>query len=228
MPLNKSNGNMYDWISHTHAHMGGKCSHECSYCYIQDMVKHYPVMREKYSGDLHLIEKEFLVNYGEGKTIFIENCNDLFACHVPLSFIGAVLSHCKKYPNNTYVFQTKNPGRYKTWQNAMPEDSMLGCTIETNRDIPNVSSAPPPWQRMVCMKELKARKFVTIEPVLDFDVAVLAEWMKDIEPEFVNLGADSKNHGLDEPTIAKVLELTDALASLGVDLREKRNLARLK
>ena len=31
----------------------------------------------KYKGPLRLIEKELAVNYGTGKTIFIEHCNDL-------------------------------------------------------------------------------------------------------------------------------------------------------
>lgn len=32
MSLKKSKGNMYDWVSHTHSHLSGKCGHQCGYC----------------------------------------------------------------------------------------------------------------------------------------------------------------------------------------------------
>jgi hypothetical protein len=28
--LKKSVGNMYEWVTHVHAHLGGKCGHECA------------------------------------------------------------------------------------------------------------------------------------------------------------------------------------------------------
>jgi len=73
----------------------------------------------------------------------------------------------------------------------------------------------------------RERKFVTIEPVLDFDVDDLAAWIGFIKPEFLNLGADSKGHGLTEPTVEKVHALVDKLKEYGIELREKHNLERL-
>jgi len=222
MSLKKSVGNMYSWVTHTHSHLGGQCPHKCVYCY----VKSFPFKPAKYQGELRLIEKELLVNYGEGKTIFIENCNDLFAPAVPLFFIKKIFEHCCQYPRNTYVFQTKNPARYLTMDTLFPKDSIFGCTIETNRPMA-VSKAPTPLSRMHAMEELKTRKFITIEPVLDFDVDILAAWVDRIRPEFLNLGADSKGHGLPEPTIEKIVAFTEKLKKYGIELREKHNLQRL-
>lgn len=81
---------------------------------------------------------------------------------------------------------------------------------------------------MLAMEKLKARKFVTIEPVLDFDVDIIAEWIDRIRPEFLNLGADSKSRNLPEPTVDKIMRLVSKLAEYGIDLREKHNLLRLK
>jgi hypothetical protein len=78
------------------------------------------------------------------------------------------------------------------------------------------------------MKELHGRKFVTIEPIMDFDVDILTQWVDDIKPEFVNIGADSKNHNLPEPSWDKVDELIGNLKTLGIEIREKSNLDRLK
>ena len=69
MPLNKSKGNMYKFVSHTHSHLGGECPHKCIYCYVDSFRHRVP----KYQGELRLIEKELEVNYGKGKAIFIEH-----------------------------------------------------------------------------------------------------------------------------------------------------------
>jgi hypothetical protein len=215
---------MYPLVSHTHSHLGGACPHQCVYCY----VKSFPFRLEKYQGPLRLIEKELFVNYGSGKTIFIENCNDMMAKDVPQSFINQIIVHCLKFPGNTYVFQTKNPERYLAMDSLFPEGSILGTTIESNRWFTVMGNAPSPIDRMLAMERLPGRKFITIEPVMDFDVDCLASWIDRIRPEFLNLGADSKGHNLPEPSIEKIVALTEKLREYGIELREKHNLARLK
>ncbi len=229
MSLKKSEGHMYPWVTHTHSHLGGECPHKCRYCYVDNPRFGRPA---RYQGELRLIEDEFKVKYrtrdNAAMTIFIENCNDMFAEQVPREFILAILDHCREWPANTYVLQTKNPARFAEFMDSMPVSTILGTTIETNRDMAGISNAPHPQERMKAMVNLQGRKFVTIEPVLDFDVDILAEWIASINPEFLNLGADSKNHNLPEPSVEKILELTERLRSYGIELREKHNLDRLK
>lgn len=230
MPLKESTGNMYPWVSHTHCHLGGQCPHRCVYCYVDHPRWGRPA---RYQGELRLIEAEFKVKYGSGKTIFVENCNDLFAAEVPHSDIQRVLGHCKEWPDNTYVLQSKNPGRIMSYVPELPPNVVVGATIETNRDMQGISAAPAPTVRMLAMEDFRLRfpgikRFVTIEPVLDFDTEILAAWIDRIRPDFLNLGADSKNHHLPEPTVAKILELAAKLHAYGIELREKHNLKRLK
>ncbi|OPY03496.1 MAG: hypothetical protein A4E60_00161 [Syntrophorhabdus sp. PtaB.Bin047] len=226
MPLKKSQGNMYPWVTHTHSHLGGECPHKCSYCYVDNpRFGRHP----RYTGPLRLIENEFKIKYGSGKVIFEENCNDLFAKLMPQEFINRVVHHCLKWPDNEYVWQTKNPARYLTMDALMPGNSIFGCTIETNRDIPpEISLAPHPTERFEAMKALQAHKFITVEPIMDFDVLKFAAWINDVKPDFVNIGADSKGHGLPEPPIEKVMELIRWLTDLGIEVREKHNLERLR
>lgn len=228
--LKESKGNMYPWVTHTHTHLGGECTHKCTYCYVENPRWGRPA---RYQGDLRLIGKEFSVNYGTGKTIFIENCNDLFANDVPHNFIIQILDHCKKYPDNTYVLQSKNPGRMISCIPLFPEKVIVGATIETNRGLGLISAAPAPAVRMTAMEYFRMKfpgikRFVTIEPVLDFDVDIFASWIDRMRPDFLNLGADSKGHGLPEPTFEKILALTEKLKEYGIELREKHNLGRLK
>ena len=233
MPLKKSKGNMlYPWVTHTHTHLGGEYPHKCVYCYVDNPRFGRP---ERYAGPLRLIEDEFKVNYGEGKTIFIEHMNDLFAADMPREFINRIIGHCCEWPDNTFVFQTKNPRAYLKFVALFPRCRpccIFGTTIETNRIIPNISHAPTTFDRMDAMVELRGehpsfRRFVTIEPVLDFDVDILAGWIAAINPEFLNLGADSKNRNLPEPTVEKIMALVARLHEYGIELREKRNLDRL-
>jgi protein gp37 len=216
---------MYSWVTHTHSHLGGECPHKCVYCYVDNPRFGRP---KKYQGTIRLIENELQVKYGKGKTIFIENCNDLFAESVTEEFICRILDHTREFPENTYVFQSKNPERMRNFHFNLPDKFLAGTTIETNRIIPNISLAPITWERALPMIGWKARKFVTIEPIMDFDVDILAYWIARIDPEFVCIGADSKRYGLPEPPIGRVMALIDKLKFYGIDVREKVNLGRLR
>jgi len=231
---NKTGSNMYPWVTHMHEHLGGECPHKCKYCYVDHPVSGRP---SKYCGPLSLFEHEFEVCYGgfkDTKTIFIEYMNDLFANAVSEAWINRIIAHCCVWPENTYVFQTKNPSRYLNYLDKFLPNSILGTTIETNRIIEGISEAPTPESRWLSMRHVSSRMptnfklFVTIEPVLAFDVKTLASWIGDIHPHFLNLGADSKSHNLPEPTVKDVMDLVEELKQYGVELREKHNLARLK
>ena len=227
MPLKKSKGNMYPWVTHTHAHLGGECLHRCSYCYVDNPRFGRP---KKFQGPLRLMHEELTVRYGTGRTIFVDQCNDLFAEDVPREWIERVLDHCAAWPTNTYVYQTKNPGRYLQFIPLMLPTCMLGCTIETNRDIPpSISQAPRPVGRFMDMKSLTSSRmtFITVEPVMDFDVEILSDWITQISPKFVNIGADSKGHNLPEPPAEKIMALIAKLNTAGIEIREKHNLGRI-
>lgn len=147
--------------------------------------------------------------------------------------IAAVLAHCHEWPENTYVFQTKNPARLLAWYAKLPARCIVGTTIESDIAYPEIMrAAPPPLERIAAMISLNVREpsvqlFVTIEPMLHCDPLKLASLIKMIRPAFVNIGIDSKGHGLPEPSATEIRELIAALKLLGVDVREKHNLERL-
>jgi len=231
MSLTKSKGNMYDWVSHTHSHLRGKCPHECKYCYVQSMAKKYASLNEKYSGEeITLDESELDVNYGKGKLIFIEHMNDLFAEGVEGGMISDILHHCCEYPESKYVLQTKNPYRYNDFRYQIPTGTICGTTIESNRFHEVMGKAPIPLKRILGISNIRAagfETFITIEPILDFDVEDFACMIEIAKPSFVNIGADSKGHGLDEPSYAKIMELYNRICQLGIEVRKKINLDRL-
>lgn len=222
----KAVGNMYDWVTDMHTHLGGECPHKCKYCYTgRGRFGRAPC----YSGPLRLIEKEFKVKYESAKTIFIEHKNDLFAELVPETWIARIMEHCWGYPGNLYSFQSKNPGRAVEFMEFFPKGSLMGTTIETDLVIPGVSEAPNPASRIAGIKELKARgfkTFITIEPIMDF-TENLAKMIIEARPDFVNIGADSKRSSLIEPSRDKILRLVEELNKNNVVIRKKVNLDRI-
>ena len=227
MPLKKSLGNMYNWVTHMHTHLGGECPHECSYCYVG---RNKWGRAERYKGELRLMEWELKEDYGNGKIIFIEHMNDMFAKKVRKEWIEKIFVHCNRYPNQ-YVFQTKNPERAYEFYKYFPPQSLIGTTIETNRNnISKFSQAPAPVWRYEGIERFAKNgfdTFVTIEPIMDFDVDELVEWISDIRPKFVNIGADSKKSNLPEPSSIKITQLIIGLNENGIVIKKKANLERI-
>ena len=230
MKLKPATGNMYPWVTHTHSHLAGACPHACRYCYVQALERRFKSGR--WTGPVRLDEPEFSVNYGKDRTIFVEHLNDLCAAGVPDEFINRILNHTAAYANNTYVFQTKAPARMVDWLERLPPQWMLGTTIETT--LPLVGNrAPAPDARARGMETIRQRVpdatlFVTIEPIQEeLQVPTLLGWLAAIRPTFVNIGADSKGHGLQEPSAEKIRDLIAGVKELGLEIRQKTNLARL-
>jgi len=211
---------MYDWVTHTWNAIKGKCSHDCSYCYMKMWGELKPL---RFDG------KEMNRDLGNGNFIFVGSSTDMWAKDVPDTWISSVLSHCEKH-DNRYLFQSKNPDRFCAFSN-IPENTVFCTTIESNRDYPKISNAPKISKRIDAMLMLYALGYddisITIEPILDFDLLEMIEIIKKVKPTWVNIGADSKNHGLPEPEYSKVFDLINALKEF-TEIRKKSNLNRLK
>jgi len=177
---------------------------------------------------LHLVEKELKDNLGEGNFIFVGSSTDMFADDVPKEWIEKVLVKCKNFEGNTYLFQTKNPSRFWKFSGEFPRNTIFGTTLETNRDTKQISKAQSPFARMSNMTEwFMKRKMVTIEPILDFDLDLFVNYINQIKPEWVNIGADSKCHKLPEPSKEKIELLIKELEKF-TKVKIKDNLGRLR
>ena len=222
MALKKQTGNMYEFVSHMWSPVKGRCMHNCSYCYMKRWGKQSPI---------HLDEKDLETDLGEGNFIFVCHTCDLFAVDIPSMWIMRVLEKTADiYTKNKYLFQTKNPIRYLDFLGMYPNDVILGTTIETNRDIVD-SKAPSVQERaqvLACMNNQGDGypTMITIEPIFDFDLDELVGLVLLTNPEWVNIGADSKGHGLPEPSKEKIEALIITLREK-TEVKLKNNLKRL-
>lgn len=214
MALNKSKGNMYDFITNTWNTVKGECFHDCSYCY----MKRWGKLKQ-----VHFDEKELKTDLGSGNFIFVGSSCDMFAENIPYEWIIKTLEYCDKF-DNKYLFQTKNPYNLRR---ILPHDSSVCVTLETNRHYPEImQNSPTPEQRVEQMMLIRHPLYITIEPIMDFDLPVFVEMLKNCNPLQVNIGADSGNNNLPEPTKEKVLELVSELQKF-TTIHNKSNLKRL-
>ena len=231
MSFTKSTGNMYPWVTHCHSFLRGECPHKCSYCYARDPVRGHP---SRQIGPLAMDWTDLeAVRYPAGSTVFVEHKNDLWADSVPDDWIAAALRvsamrhHVGKVRS---VFQSKNPARFNHWLGGFGPDDIVGTTIETNRDIPaEISLAPQPKARASGLAWIpkKHLRFVTIEPVMAFDVDAFTQMLVELQPTWINIGADSKRKNLPEPDAASIRSLLLNLSLTGIEVRVKGNLNRI-
>ncbi len=222
MSPNKSKGNMYPWVTHTWNPIRGKCPHACSYCF----------MKDRDVGPLRLDEKALRDVLGYDRTIFVGSSTDMWAANVPGDWIRRVLdvvdAH-SEWSQNSYIFQSKNPARFLNFVTKIRPCTILGTTLESNREYGQSIDAPAAWQRVsgIAMPKLdQFRKMVSIEPIVAFDLGTVLDWIRLIKPEFVSIGADSKGHNLQEPTAYELKELISELSPL-TEIKLKKNLDRL-
>jgi DNA repair photolyase len=217
MGLNKSKGNMYKFITHTFNVLKGACEIDCSYCYMKRWGKLNPVRFD---------EKELKTNLGEGNYIFVGSSCDMFSNSIPDEQIIRIFEYCQGF-NNKYFFQTKNPERFSSFDLA--GDVSLCTTIETNRYYPEfMGNAPHPLKRGYHFSRLSGwSKYLTIEPIMDFDMEEFIEIIEDIDPIQINIGADSGKHNLPEPSKEKTLTLINKLKELDFNINLKSNLKRI-
>lgn len=199
MKLNLSKGDMYGFITHTWNPIKGRCYHDCAYCYMKSKIQNPP--------PVYLDESELNGIFQQNQFIFIGSGTDDFALDVPSEWISKVLDFCIEATSHQvdgqktrFLIQTKNPERILEFIDhpLFKTQQIVVCTtIETNRHYPEImNNAPLPQQRAEAMAKIAEHgimTYVTIEPIMDFDLAEMIALIKMCKPEQVNIGAESKH-----------------------------------
>jgi hypothetical protein len=199
--LRKGSSKMFEFITKTWNPIRF-CSHNCTYgwCHRYHLDKE-PVIREN----------QFDKRFGKDDFVFVCDLGDLFCGGMPDNMIDLILHKLtKSQPDAKYLFMTKNPQRYYRFITELPKNAYLGCTIESNRDYPLISSAPPQSKRLHTLKtlsELGITTFIAIEPILDFDLLPFIMVINGIDPWAVAIGYDNYHHHLPEPSLTKTVNL---------------------
>ena len=214
---------MYSFIDYTWNVIKGHCYHDCSYCYMKRWGNLNPVRFD---------EKELKTDLGTGDFIFIGSSCDMFAQDIPSTWITRIfqflITQKERGSTNRYLFQSKNPKRFHEFKEFLNElNPILVTTIETNRIYPEImNNAPSPTERAEAVSKLSQDVFITIEPIMDFDLAGFVELIRIANPVQVNIGNDTGRNGLPEPSKEKVIKLIEALGKF-TTVHNKANLKRI-
>jgi hypothetical protein len=179
---------------------------------------------------LHFDEKELKTDLGKNNFIFVGSSCDMFAESIPYEWIIKTLDYCAQYPENNYFLQTKSPDRFSSFLNELKPNFSVCTTLETNRSYGNImNNCPSPEDRALTFSWIhNCNKYITIEPIMDFDLPEFITMIKHCNPRQVNIGADSSSNRnkLPEPPKEKILELITELEKF-TTVVQKKNLHRL-
>lgn len=224
--VKKKNGKMFNIVTATWNPISG-CLYNCKYCWARELALTKLKNSHRYSQGFKpsLNEKEFRVKFKKGDLIFVSDMGDMFGDFIPDAWIQQVLDHVRQFPEANFLFMTKNPERYLKLLTYIPENAILGTTIETTNDeivkTGKITTAPLPTKRYEAMKSLDwKRKMVSIEPILDFELDTFSKWIKNINPFIVYVGYDNYCGKLREPTLRKTNELIDKLKETSLVIRK--------
>jgi protein gp37 len=172
----------------------------------------------KYLGPARLHTEVLEKRYGGGEFVFSIDMRDPNSPDITDEMRLEIFDWYRRSPRARFLEQSKNPERYIEFLEEgyeLPDNLVLGATIESNRDYPDLSRAPPQADRISSMVRLSKlvgnHLFISCEPVLNFDPGALEKWIGNMGPWAVAVGYDNYGHHLPEPALARTLELIDGL-----------------
>lgn len=210
------------------------CRFNCCYCAFRNTLSRSKCQDDRtFKPHAHLeVLQKTPPKTKEGEFVTIGMNGDISFLNIKNGELLAILDYCCKWKDRTFLLQSKDPEFFHEF--VCPENVILGTTMETNRftfprnpsmhgSYRSISEAPSINDRFDSMYELKAKKVITIEPILDFDHEPFLNAIIDLKPEWVWIGYDSKpnrNH-LPEPTLEKTQELIKHLEDADISVRQK-------
>ncbi|GAI17750.1 unnamed protein product [marine sediment metagenome] len=204
------------------------CLFDCSYCNARKAaltrLKHSPRYKDGFKP--HLVEAELKRTFKPGEFIFVAYMGDIaFASRYE---VAQILIAIQGHPDTRFLIQTKDPGCFHRWKLPIPPNVVLGTTIETSRDY-HLTKAPLPIDRARSLINYPhPHKFLSIEPIMDFELPPMEVWTEALKPEIIEVGADNYHNNLPEPPGEKLRALLNHLGHICPKVIEKDGLERLK
>ena len=204
------------------------CDHGCTYCWARDLatgrLQRSPKYKAGFNPRFH--PTELNKTFRPGEFVFVVSMGDLWGSWVPAYAIEAILEVILRFPDTDFLLQTKNPARYLEFD--LPPNIYAGVTIES--DVPHpVSAAPSPHSRYRSMLDLPSntKTFLSIEPIMFFLQSTFTQWILELMPDIIEIGADNHHKHLPEPRGSKVIALIADLRLANLIVKEKPGLERL-
>lgn len=201
------------------------CNFRCSYCFARRLVegrlKHLNRYRNGFRPTVH--PDRFHPRFKLGEWVFVCDMGDI--AFAQLDVWDAVQKTIALYPSTKFLLQSKAPSVFVHIDSS--DNLYFGTTLETNRTQTS-NALPTYWRYQNFLQVSPKHRFVSVEPIMDFDLDIFLTWLRDISPEIVQVGADNYRNHLPEPSWDKVQQLLTELRKFVPEVVEKEGLERLK
>jgi len=204
------------------------CRFNCVYCCARKAAETWLRHKRQYRDGFtpKLVESKLSTSFKPGQWVFVIYMGDIFWMLFP--WVERIMVTISDFPQTNFLIISKAPEVFSQWKLEIPANVVLGTTIESNRDY-GVTKAPPPATRFIDLAQHPhPRKFLSVEPIMDFDLASMIQWARMINPEIIEVGADNYGNRLPEPEWWKVEALLGELRTFCPEVVEKEGLERLK
>ena len=208
------------------------CAYDCVYCWAKAMInRNMKTFANKYTGE-YRVHKKALRKYPPGSIVFVQTMTDIGYRGIPRKVIEEVLEWTCTQPEVTWLFLTKSDTFYDEYIDQLPPNMITGFTIETNRNIPYLTSkAPSTTKRLSAAKRIKRamkgrtqsnfKLFICIEPIMDFDYTAFLLILVNLKPHLIAIGYDNYKNNLPEPDSEKIYRFIFALKAHKIEVHEK-------
>jgi DNA repair photolyase len=183
------------------------CSHGCPYCWAKSLTDRWGKSFEPQFRSHFLKDKM----PDDGSWIFVGSMGDIFCPGMKDEWILSLLYFIKQCEaDNKFLLQTKNPFSFLAFGleiEDIKDKVILGTTIETNRRT--LGAAEPTYKRYKCLRTMRQegfKTFLSMEPLADFDLETIKEWVFQLQPEAIELGLENYTHYLTPPPEKKIVE----------------------
>ena len=215
------------------------CKFDCTYCHARSLALGRLAHLPQYADGFYprIVDQALWKHFRDGEFIFIAYMGDIAWAFK--DELEAIMARVRMAPLTTFLMLTKAPNIFLEWREAWgfepPLNLYLGATIESNIDH-KLTKAPPPEKRYLAMAQLDhPKKFISIEPIMNFHLGTLVAWMQDINPDIIEIGPDNYGNNLPEPISDltghqspwKVRKLVEMLKEFCPEVVEKPGLTRL-
>ncbi len=204
------------------------CFFDCTYCNARKaaLTRLRNIIRYEHGFSPHLVESELKKTFKPGEFIFVAYMGDI--AWTVKKDVARILARIREFPQTNFLLQTKHPSSFTWWAQDIPPNVYLGTTIESNRDY-KLSKAPEPiWRFQHLLKYPHPHKFLSIEPIMDFDLRAFTVQLENLKPNIIEVGADNYRNNLVEPPPWKLKALLNNLRAICPRVIEKDGLDRIK
>jgi len=162
------------------------------------------------------LERRSFPDTPQDKFIFVVAGGDI--AFAKKAYLNKVVQVMSRFPKTNFLVQTKCPRMLFSKAGSFPQNVAIDITLETNRDegYDKISNAELPSKRFQALLDFRhPRKFVTMEPILKFDKAVIVSWMRRLKPSRIYVGYESKGSAkkfrFPEPSLNETADLMKTL-----------------